>query len=80
MATSFVSTPSSKVGVKIVLIATTLFFAYSIGYPVYTLFFYPLKKVPEPFLARYTRLWELWTVAWGNYNLELTQLHEKYSQ
>ena len=38
----------------------------------------PLKKVPGPFLARYTRLWELLSVVRGKLHRETVELHQKF--
>ena len=40
--------------------------------------FSPLKKVPGPFLARYSRLWEFFRAAGGELHWKTVELHEKY--
>jgi hypothetical protein len=38
----------------------------------------PLRDVPGPFLARFTRLWYFWEVYKGTYELTDVKLHKKY--
>ena len=40
--------------------------------------FSPLKKVPGPFLARYSRLWEFFRVTGGNLHWKTIELHGKF--
>ena len=41
-------------------------------------FISPLRDVPGPLLARFTRLWELWMVLQGDSQERLVQLHHRY--
>lgn len=45
---------------------------------VFQAWFSPLKQVPGPFLARYSRLWELFSVTRGKSHRNIIKLHEKY--
>ena len=38
----------------------------------------PLKNIPGPFLARFSRLWELGCAIRGNLHTKTIQLHEKH--
>ena len=42
------------------------------------LLFAPTKRVPGPFWARLTRLYEVYLVHGGNSHLDFIKLHEKY--
>ncbi|KAI1858293.1 uncharacterized protein JN550_012824 [Neoarthrinium moseri] len=44
----------------------------------YHLFLNPLRKVPGPFFARFTNLWELCTIHRSNFNEKCVELHKKY--
>ena len=39
---------------------------------------HPLRNVPGPFLARFSRLWELYEVVQGRFERTNVALHEKY--
>ncbi|KAL4971084.1 cytochrome P450 [Aspergillus stella-maris] len=55
-----------------------------LGIAVYALFFVmdyirdPLKSIPGPIAARYTRLWYFFKVKKGDFHLENIELHRKY--
>ena len=49
-------------------------------YETYRVVSDPLRKVPGPFWARYTRLWEVYHVRKGNFHLLSIELHEKYGE
>lgn len=52
--------------------------AYTTYWLLYEIFFNPLRKIPGPFLARFTILWEVWTLYQGSYLQDLLKLHEKH--
>jgi uncharacterized membrane protein len=39
---------------------------------------HPLRKIPGPFLARFSRLWELYEVVQGRFERTNVELHKKY--
>lgn len=45
---------------------------------LYQAFFTPLAKVPGPFLAKFTRGWQIWRYYQGNWHKDIEWLHEKY--
>ena len=45
---------------------------------VYQLFFSPLRKIPGPFFARFTQLWELYDVVSHHCEETYLRLHEKH--
>ena len=45
---------------------------------VYLAFFSPAARIPGPFLARFTRLWELKALNRGDFEKKNVELHEKY--
>lgn len=49
-------------------------------YEIYRVVSDPLRKVPGPFWARYTRLWEVYHVRKGNFHLLNIELHERYGK
>lgn len=51
-----------------------------ISHAIYNLFFSPLRKVPGPFLARFSRFWELNAIRTTDLNETYIRLHEKYGQ
>ena len=40
----------------------------------------PLRSIPGPFLARFTKLWYLWRVYNGHFEQENIELHRKYGK
>jgi hypothetical protein len=54
--------------------ALVLYVAYFFLKPLWS----PLKSVPGPLLARYTRLWYLKKVYDGNFEKVNIELHERY--
>lgn len=40
----------------------------------------PLKTVPGPFLARFTKAWYFYSVYKGHHERDLTALHRKYAK
>lgn len=53
---------------------------WNIYHAVYNLFFSPLRKVPGPFLARFSSFWELNAIRRTDLNETYIRLHEKYGQ
>lgn len=51
---------------------------YTVATIVHTLFLSPLRHIPGPFLAKFTRLWELQAVRRTDFNLACIQLHAQY--
>ena len=49
-------------------------------YDTYRVVSDPLRKVPGPFWARYTRLWEVYHVRKGHFHSLNVELHEKYGK
>ena len=49
-----------------------------LAYVLYRIAFDPLRKVPGPWLARFTRLWELQCVRTDRFEQFNLELHEKY--
>lgn len=40
--------------------------------------FHPLREIPGPLLARFSRLWYLFAIYKGNFELTNIELHKKY--
>ncbi len=47
---------------------------------VYSSFTSPLRSVPGPFLARFTKLWYFWHVSQGHFEQVNLDLHRKYGK
>lgn len=45
---------------------------------IYNVLFSPLRSIPGPFLARFTRLWELYSVRQRHSHMEFVRQHEKH--
>lgn len=45
---------------------------------IYRRYFSPLRGIPGPFLASFSRLWHLQITVQGNQNEQLVEAHEKY--
>jgi hypothetical protein len=80
---------TSNLAAEALAIATTPSGAAAIGvgavslYLLYTFYLVasdPLRKVPGPFWARYTRLWEIYHVRQGNFHYLNVDLHKKYGK
>jgi len=59
----------------------TLILAASLSIVVYKIskvIFDPLRNIPGPFLARFTRLWYLIEIYRGNFQITNIELHKKY--
>ncbi|QSZ36124.1 hypothetical protein DSL72_007249 [Monilinia vaccinii-corymbosi] len=52
----------------------------STSYFLWSYFNSPLKRIPGPFLAKFTNLWRLWDVYGGRAELTHQLLHQKYGQ
>ncbi|KAI0596554.1 cytochrome P450 [Biscogniauxia sp. FL1348] len=65
-------------GTKTLLSLLILVTTYYVVPVLHGLLFSPLRKVPGPILARFTRWWEYRLVAKGNSNMEYVHLHKKY--
>jgi hypothetical protein len=50
----------------------------SLFWRVYTAFFSPLASIPGPFLAKFTRLWQIWRYYKGQWHDDIEWLHETY--
>jgi cytochrome P450 len=55
-----------------------LLLGFLIGYSTFKALADPLRHVPGPFLARFTRLWYVWEVYKGTVHLTSVRLHRKY--
>jgi hypothetical protein len=47
---------------------------------VYSAITSPLRSIPGPFLARFTKLWYLWRVYNGHFEQDNIDLHRKYGK
>ncbi|KAF5005010.1 hypothetical protein FDECE_8535 [Fusarium decemcellulare] len=72
---SFVNEVQGKHVFQIVAVA---FVAYNALWLIYTLFFSGLRKIPGPFLAKLSRLWEMKNVATGNIHEIIMDLHKRH--
>jgi len=60
------------------LLGLALFtFAYSVS-TLYSIFLHPLRRVPGPFLAKFTELWRTSKYFRGNWHSDILELHAKY--
>ncbi|KAH8596048.1 cytochrome protein [Bisporella sp. PMI_857] len=67
--------PGADSTVLLLLVGVVVWCIYGV---IYNLFLSPLRTVPGPFLARFTRLWEANTVRTGNSHKDYVELHKKY--
>ncbi|KAF4462953.1 pisatin demethylase [Fusarium albosuccineum] len=74
---SFVNEVQTKHVFQIVAVA---FVAYNALWLIYTLFISSLRKIPGPFLARISWLWETKKVATGNIHEIIMDLHKRHSE
>lgn len=74
---SLLSLPTEFTAKHLLYILTPVFLYWVLPL-LYSLLFSPLRKVPGPFLARVTRLWEFHSLWKGHSNLDFIRLHEKY--
>ncbi|PHH91473.1 hypothetical protein CDD83_312 [Cordyceps sp. RAO-2017] len=78
---TFESQPLSPPSDGLSALITAGFFVGSLwilGSVAYALFLSPLRRIPGPPLARFTRLWELWALRQGRYNERLISLHRQH--
>ncbi|KAH8595655.1 putative cytochrome P450 pisatin demethylase [Bisporella sp. PMI_857] len=61
-----------------VLAAVVLIATLRLWYVIYRAITSPLLDVPRPFLARFTRLWKLYTIYRGRFEKVNISLHQKY--
>ena len=54
--------------------------AYVLFYVVYERFFSPYRRIPGPFLAKFTRLWELYQMATDLPDHVLLRLHAEHGE
>ncbi|ETS83421.1 hypothetical protein PFICI_05297 [Pestalotiopsis fici W106-1] len=52
--------------------------AASVAAVLYRIFFSPIRHIPGPFLAKFTRLWHIHAILAGKQNLRLLELHKKH--
>jgi hypothetical protein len=45
---------------------------------IYRLYFHPLAKIPGPFFARCSSLWQNWCYWRGTWYVDILEVHEKY--
>jgi hypothetical protein len=60
--------------------ALSLFLLFCLLHFVYSAIASPLRSVPSPFLARFTKLWYLWRVYNGHFEQDNIELHRKYGK
>jgi hypothetical protein len=59
-------------------LSLSVFIAY-VGYiTIYRIFFHPLRSVPGPFLARFSKLWLVWHVRKGKSHIQFPELHAQF--
>ncbi|KAH6988294.1 cytochrome protein [Ilyonectria sp. MPI-CAGE-AT-0026] len=68
----------TELSCKHVLYALAPIFWYWVLPLLHGIFLSPLRRVPGPFLARVSRLWEFYSLWKGQSNLDFIRLHEKY--
>jgi len=57
-----------------------LLLLFHLIHSVYSCLTSPLRSIPGPFLARFTKLWYLWRVYNGHFEQENITLHRKYGE
>lgn len=72
------SDSGSHVGRNAILLLPIGYVVYYIGSAIYNIFFSPYAKVPGPFLAKFTRFWELRILWGGGYIEKMIDLHAQY--
>ena len=63
---------------ELVLLVVGFVTSVFISQVIYNVFFSPLRSIPGPFLARFTRLWELYSVRKKLSHMEFVHQHEKH--
>ncbi|KAH7199160.1 pisatin demethylase [Fusarium oxysporum] len=71
-----VSELKAKLGWALLQIVPVAFVAYNLLWLIYTSFFSSLRKIPGPFLARISRVWEMRKAATGNIHEIIMDLHK----
>lgn len=75
-----VSELKAKLGWALLQIVPVAFVAYNLLWLIYTLFFSSLRKIPGPFLARISRVWEMRKAATGNIHEIIMDLHKCHGE
>jgi hypothetical protein len=73
-AFDFATTPSGAAAIGVGAVSLYLLYTF------YLVVSDPLRKIPGPFWARYTRLWEIYHVRQGNFHYLNVELHKKYGK
>lgn len=60
------------------LAALVLFSSLYSASALYSIFLHPLRRVPGPFIAKFTELWRTSKYARGNWHNDILHLHSKY--
>lgn len=63
---------------RLLVIAAALILLRYVVRVAYHVFISPLKSIPGPFMARFTRLWEVWAMSRGGFHKRVVELHEKH--
>ncbi|RKK19507.1 Pisatin demethylase [Fusarium oxysporum f. sp. cepae] len=71
-----VSELKAKLGWPLLQFVPVAFVAYNLLWLIYTSFFSSLRKIPGPFLARISRVWEMRKTATGNIHEIIVDLHK----
>jgi hypothetical protein len=64
----------------LVIAVVVLLLLFRLIHSVYSCLTSPLRSIPGPFLARFTKLWYLWRVYNGHFEQENIALHRKYGE
>lgn len=64
----------------LVIAVVALLLLFRLIHSVYSCLTSPLRSIPGPFLARFTKLWYLWRVYNGHFEQENIALHRKYGE
>jgi hypothetical protein len=59
----------------VIVYSSALLFVINLAYKLYQ---DPLRDIPGPFVARFTRWWYFWRVYRGNFEEDNLALHRKY--
>ena len=57
-----------------------LLLLFRLIHSVYSCLTSPLRSIPGPFFARFTKLWYLWRVYNSHFEQENIELHRKYGE
>lgn len=69
-----------KLGWALLQIVPLAVVGYNLVWIIYALFFSSLRKIPGPFLARISRLWEMRKAATGNIHEIIMDLHRSHGE